>query len=115
MSQHLAILDLHSKKVGADRMLFGQARDAFFDKLSERDPFFGIQVLPVTLEPCHIEQLIDEPIEPVDILHHCRIKLLSLRTLDVAAVECLKIELERSDRCLELMGYRIDEIALTPV
>ena len=97
VGENLAILDLHSKKVCADRMLFGQSSDALFDKLSERNPFFGVQVLFVALEPCHIEQLIDEPIEAIDILHHRRIKLLSLRTLDLASVEGLKIELERCD------------------
>lgn len=67
------------------------------------------------LQASHIQQLIDESVESIDVLHHRFVKLLPLRAVYGSSIECLKIQLERRNRGFQLVRYRIDEVALASV
>lgn len=81
----------------------------------DRNPFGGMCVRLFLLEPRYIEQLIDEPVETINVFHHGAIKLLSLFAVNRSAVEGLEVEFQGSDRCLQFVCYRVDEIALPAV
>lgn len=67
------------------------------------------------LEAGHIQQLIDESVQSIDVLDHGLVKLLPLRPVYGSSVERLQIQLERRDRRFQLVRHRIDEVALASV
>jgi hypothetical protein len=79
------------------------------------NPLCGTCIRLFLLEPRDIEQLIDEPIETVNVFHHGAIKLLPLLAVNRSAVEGLEIELQRGYWSLKFVCYGIDEIALPPI
>ncbi len=81
-------------------MLLGQALDVIPYHRVDRNPLLRHRLLIDTLKPRDIEQLVDQPIQSINVLHHRLVKLLTLRPLDTPTIECLQIQLQRRYRRL---------------
>ena len=76
---------------------------------------FGLRADAVFFQPGHVEQMIDELVEPLDILQHVlEERLLLGRRANASPIERLQIELQRRNRAFQLVRHRIDEVRLPP-
>src|SRR5689334_10955785 len=58
--------------------------------------------------------MVEELIEPLDVLEHVFEKNFLLSRGELSAAECLQVELERSDWAFELVRNAVDEVRLPP-
>ena len=87
---------------GAGTQHFGQFDVAFgFDRL--------------LIEPGGVEQVVDQGVEPLDVVEHEAIEIGLPLFVDVPPAERLQIELQRGDRRFQLVRYAVDEVRLPPV
>ena len=79
------------------------------------DPHGRLWLVRVLLDLGDIEQLSDQAIQTIDIIHHRTIELASLRFVNITLVESLKKQLERSNRTLQFMSDSIKKVTLTAI
>ena len=75
----------------------------------------AVGVDPPFFQPAGVEQLVDQAVEPVEVVDHAAVEVAALFLADLAAGERLQIELHRGDRRLQLVGHAVDEVRLPPV
>lgn len=98
-----------------DRILGRQLGNKMANHLVESNPFRGGWVGLLLLQPSHVEQLVDQSVQAVDVFHHGPIELDPLFSFYRTTVKCLKIEFQGCDWGFEFVGDRVDKVALSSI
>ncbi len=83
-------------------------RNAFPRDLGEVDPKLG-DAPEVRLRAAGSQDLFDGVQQPVAVFEHRLVELPSLRLVQLARQQCLQVEADRGDWCLELVSDGVDE------
>jgi hypothetical protein len=89
--EHLARLKLQPKDGGGQFILVVQLRRAISNDSIDTHPLRLCEGALLMLEAGHIQQLIDESVQSIDVLYHGFVKLLPLRSVYGSSVERLQI------------------------
>ncbi len=115
MRENFTGLGLNTNVVQRHRVLRSQLVSVGLDHCIKSYPFRGCWVGLFLLQTGNIQKLIGQSIEPVHIFHHGSIEFDSLFSFDGSAMKRLQVEFKGSDRGLEFVGHRIDEVALAAI
>ena len=110
---HGAGLQVELDRVGRHAIAEADGPGAVLQQRPEQD-VLHVGVGAADIEAARVQQLVDQPVQPVEVFQHELVEVGLFLLAHLAAVERLQVELHRGDGGFQFVGDAVDEVRLPP-